>query len=68
MCVVNMVGVGMMNEAVGTKAKAEGVASTDIFKDLIHVLFPFPIFIETLRTMFCSSVGEELYCFPFVTF
>lgn len=35
---------------------------------LIQVLFPFPTFIKILRTMFGSSVGEELYCFPFIAF
>ena len=31
-------------------------------------IFPFPPFIETLRTKFGLSVGEELYRFQFIAF
>lgn len=64
MGVVGMIEVGMMDEVVGTKAGV--VAGTDICISMFFI--PFPIFIKTLRTMFDSSVGEELYCFPFYCF
>lgn len=48
------------------RGEAEVRADIDLYHPSSY--FPFPTFFERLRTTFGSSVGEELYYFPFIVF